>query len=135
MRAETHISYHVKCPSDCDESWNVLRNDEKSFQYGIVVTRGRTDGVLTGGSAFLQVSVGTRAFAFAQAQFRPPRNSWRSELGLSLVRPRTGGNARFVVLAAEFVKIQLFWDVTFVDWGFPDHQPSDALLTPLMYMI
>jgi len=44
-------------------------------------------------------------------------------------------NARFVVLAAEFVKIQIFWDVTFVDWGFPVHQPSDALLTPLMYII
>jgi hypothetical protein len=78
-----------------------------------------------------------RTFAFAQAPFWQPRISTVcTGRDLPFVRPRTGirwmANAKFVVRAAEFMKIQLFWDVIFFDWGFPGHQSSDALLTPFL---
>ena len=135
-------AHRLSCKvSVCGESWNVPRNDEKSFQCEIVVRCGRTDGHVDGrkrvSASFLLVHATECDVTFAQAPFRQPRISTVcTGRDLPFVRPRSGvrwaANTRYVVLAAEFVKIQLFWDVTFVDWGFPGHQSSDALLTPLL---
>ena len=79
MRAETHIGFHVV--SDGDESWNVPRNDEKSFRYEIVVTRGRTDGRVDGRKR-------------VSASFRWYTRQNVTHVPLRLLRPRPRSNSR-----------------------------------------